>query len=168
MTLILKSIEEEAAACRERCANLKIGDDVLHLHHEVFTEKLTEPLENRIRYILENKTDNVALRLRMISPVLLDDEVFAAADWQKADAALKKADAALKKADADWMKARADSNAGIIALYFSDWRKAYTDRMKARADWKKAYLPHYRRLFPESPWDGFTIFTEFTIFAWKG
>ena len=44
--IILKSIEEEAADCRERCKDMRIGDLVLHCHHEIFCEILAEPVEN--------------------------------------------------------------------------------------------------------------------------
>ncbi len=108
--IVLKSIEEEAADCRERCKDMRIGDMVLHCHHEVLCERLTEPVENRIAYILAEKTDNVALRLRMLGPLLTDAET--QADEQR----------------------------------------------------KTAYARHYARLFPDSPWNGKTIFAaEFTL-----
>jgi hypothetical protein len=145
MTLILKSIEKEEADCRARCEGMKVGDWILHCHHEVLLERLTEPVENRINYILRSKTDNVALRLRLMTPPILDAEVLADAEWKKADAEWKKADAEWKKAYAEWEKADAE------------WEKADTE-------WEKAYLPHYARLYPNSPWNGETIFAgEFAL-----
>ena len=118
MTLILKSVKEEAADCRVRCAGMKVGDLILHCHHEILCETLTESVENRIDYILRSKQDNVALRLRLMGPPIEDAAVLA--------------DAELSKADAEWSK--------------------------ACAEWSKAYEPHYVRLYPDSPWDGKTIF----------
>ena len=111
MTLILKSVKEEAADCRVRCAGMKVGDLILHCHHEILCETLTESVENRIDYILRSKQDNVALRLRLMGPPIEDAAVLADAEWSK-----------------------------------------------ARAEWSKAYEPHYVRLYPDSPWDGKTIF----------
>jgi len=34
MSLVLKSVEEEAAACRERCAGMKVGDVIVLCHHD--------------------------------------------------------------------------------------------------------------------------------------
>ena len=117
MNLILKSIEEEAEDCRARCAGMKIGDLILHCHHEVLCEALTEPVENRIDYILESKSDNPALRLRLMGPPIVDAAVLADAELSKAD-----------------------------------------------AEWSKAYAPHYARLYPDSPWNGKTIFAgEFKL-----
>ncbi len=208
--MTLKSIEEEASACRARCANMKIGDICLHLHHEVLAEMLTEPIENRISYILSDKpAAEKALRLRMIGPPIIDEQVMADATWQKASAELEKAEAAWLKAEAAWLKADAERHKAYFALQKAEaaWMKAYVERQKAwaawlkasaelekasaelekayverqkasaawlRADaerqkayaewqkasveWQKAYEAHYKRLYPESPWDGNTIF----------
>ena len=52
-----------------------VGTGMWHLHHEILCEPLTEPLENRLRYIREVKSRNetpeqVALRLRLIRPIV--------------------------------------------------------------------------------------------------
>jgi len=146
MTLILKSIEEEAADCRARCANMKVGDLILHCHHDVLREKLLEPVNNRIDYILTSKQDNVALRLRLMGPPVEDAAVLADAKLSKADAEWSKAYAELSKAYAEWSKA------------YAEWWKADAKLSKAYAEWSKAYEPHYARLYPDSPWNGKTIF----------
>lgn len=174
MPLILKSIEEEAADCRTRCADLKVGNLILHCHHDRLCEVLTEPVENRIVCILTSKRDNPALRLRLMGPPIVDAAALADAElskahvelskayadcskayaelskahvgWGKAYAELSKAGAKWSKADAKWSKADAE------------WRKAYAELSKAYAGWSKAYAPHYARLYPDSPWNGKTIF----------
>ena len=229
MKLVLKSIEEEAADCRIRCAHMEVGDLVLHCHHEILCEILTEPIENRIDYILKSKEDNVALRLRLMGPPIEDAAVHADAEWSKADAEWSKADAELSKARAEWSKADvelskayAESSKAYAELSKADaeWWKAYAEWSKARpefskadaewwkayaelskadvesskadaewwkadaelskaraesskayaelskayAEWSKAYEPHYARLYPDSPWNGKTIFAgEFAL-----
>lgn len=144
--IVLKSVEEEAAECRARCAGMKVGDLILHCHHEVFCEILSESVENRIVYILHSKTDNPALRLRLMGPPIIDAGVKADAEWSNACAEWSKARAEWDKADAKWSNADAEwSNAD------AEWDKAY-------AEWIKAYAPHYSRLYPDSPWNGKTIF----------
>jgi hypothetical protein len=155
--LKLKSIEEEAKACRKAFAKTKIGALVLHCHHEVLGEPLQEDAENRISYILSSKSQHEqALRLRLFRPVSdaqLRKHKKAYADRQKADADWQKAYADWQKAYADWQKADAD------------WQKAYADWQKAYADWQKAYadlatLVHAKVCHEGCPWDGKTIFPK--------
>ena len=106
-------IATEASKCREAFEGVEVGAIVQHCHHERWLERLTEPAENRITFILENKAkDEQAERLRRFRPL-------ADADWQKADADWQ-------KAYADWQKADADK------------QKAYADKQKADADKQKA------------------------------
>ena len=128
-----QEIEQEAAACRIACANSKVGDLMSHIHHELWLEHLTEPIENRISFILVYKpVTEQAERLRRLRPF---DREKAAADWKKADADLTKALADLKKADADLKKAAA-----------ADWTKALADWKKAdAADWKKAAAADWKK-----------------------
>ena len=68
--LRLGSIADEAAACRKAFSRIKIGAWVVHCHHEQLFEKLTEPAENRIAYILSSKPEHEqALRLRLFRPI---------------------------------------------------------------------------------------------------
>ena len=85
------NIDTEAAACRKACNDLKVGDVVQHIHHEKWLEILTEPIENRIAFILDNKPIiEQAERLRRMRPFdwkkAYADRQKAYADWQKADA----------------------------------------------------------------------------------
>ena len=66
----LRSILDEALACRKAFACVGVGTWVMHCHHEVLFEKLTEPAENRIAYILSEKPEHEqALRLRLFRPI---------------------------------------------------------------------------------------------------
>jgi hypothetical protein len=154
MSLILKSIEEEASDCRAACAHLKVGEWAWLIHHEILAEPLTEPIESRIKWILENKTDNVALRLRLLRP-LVEDEAM-------------RSDAELGNAHAEYIKARAaeyskvrDELTTAYAEYYKDrdrYIKAYAEYNKASAELYKSAIMHYHRLFPDSPWNGKTVF----------
>ncbi len=165
MTLTLKSIEEEAAACREAFKGFPVGRYVLHCHHDQPVEVLWEDAEHRVTYILTQKPENErALRLRLFRPVS-EKELKADAEWkkvvaelQKADAEWKKADAAWKKAIVEWKKADAERKKADAA-----WKKADAAWKKASVEWKKAdaalgVLIHAHFCVPDCPWNGKTIF----------
>jgi len=64
-----------------------------HIHHKVLVEPLTEPIENRIKFIKENKPkEEIKLRLKLMKPVKgkLPQELIEA--WQKYVEAEKKYD----------------------------------------------------------------------------
>ena len=137
-------IRQEADACREACKHCKVGDVMQHIHHDKWLEILTEPIKNRIAFILANKTPpEQAERLRRLRPfnrmkAYVDrmkayvDEEKAYADWEKAHADWEKASADWMKPDADRMKADADEEKAD-----ADWDKAHADEEKAYADWEK-------------------------------
>jgi len=68
----------------------KVGDPVWHIHHDALVEPLTEPLENRIKFIKERKpAREIETRLRLMKPVRgkLPELAKAYAEWAKAYAA---------------------------------------------------------------------------------
>ena len=70
MTLKLRSIATEAKACQAAWAAMPKATAGVHIHHEYVAEKLTEPIENRIAYILSDKPQKEqAIRLRLMRPV---------------------------------------------------------------------------------------------------
>src|SRR5271157_5591429 len=134
----LKSIEEEAADCRQANKNAKIGDFILHLHHGIVGETLSEPIENRIVYILTQKSEHErALRLRLMR-VVPEKDLKADAKWRKAYAEQEKAYAEWRKADAECEKADAE---------------------QGKADAALSILAHAHFCTPDCPWDGRTIFS---------
>ncbi len=69
MSIELLSIDAEAAACRAAWAAAPDAQRGCHIHHDQASEELTEPIENRIAYILRNKPEKErALRLRLMRP----------------------------------------------------------------------------------------------------
>ena len=80
----LGTIKAEAEACRAAWAATPKAKYGAHLHHEEVAEKLTEPIENRIAYILSDKPKNEqALRLRLMRPVTVP----ALAEYERVTAA---------------------------------------------------------------------------------
>lgn len=128
--LKLKSIEEEAKACRKAFEGVPIGTSVWHCHHEKFVEFLIEPAENRIAYILSSKPQHEqALRLHLFRPFNI-----------------KLLSKGLQKADADWQKA------------YADWLKADADCEKTGADLQKSFEKVHIKTCKNCPWNGETIF----------
>jgi hypothetical protein len=127
----LGTIEQEAAECRLAFANSKIGDPVWNCHHDREHELLTEPAEDRIRFILANKPiEEQPRRLRELRPVR---DLALYADYE-AKVALLDADYGTKRAPlyADYEAKRAPLDASITSLH--------------------------RLEYPDSKWNGVTIF----------
>ena len=104
--LKLGTIEEEAAACRLAFAGVEIGACVLHCHHESLFEYLSAPAEERITFILLNKTTaEQALRLHLFRPVpnsvLESVQPELDAEWERVYAERKRVDAEWKRVDAE-------------------------------------------------------------------
>jgi hypothetical protein len=150
-TLKLGTIEQEAAACRTRWVGHGIGTLAVHLHHGIPFEMLTKLAEERITYILKEKTeDERALRLRCFAPVDL-------AKFPK-----------LQKANAEWLRARAALQGDYaeckqIAAAWT-WQKAKFAWEQANVALEEicAAIPHAKLcpLGSDCPWDGKTIFSE--------
>lgn len=114
---------------------------------------MTKPIENRIKFILETKTDNVALRLRLLRPLFEDKAMRSDARYSKARAKYSRACVACSTVHAEYNKA-----------YEAAFNKAYAGYSNAYAEYSGAAEPHYHRLFPDSPWNGKTIFAgEFAL-----
>ena len=152
----LDSIEEEAAACRKAFKGAGVGALVLHCHHEVLGEPLTEDAENRISFILHSKAEHEqALRLHLFRPVCRAK----LRSLGKKYPLIKKADAERDKAYAEWQKAYAEWQKAD-----AEWQKAYAERQKAYAEWQKADAELAILVHPHvcknCPWDGKTIFPK--------
>ena len=145
--LELKSIEEEAADCRAAFRNSKAGDWSIHIHHGAeCVEQFYEPPENRIAYILSQKSkEERAIRLRFMRPMTEEQ----AHDY-KAKFDLLVADYKAKRdpLDTDYKAKRdpldTDYKAKCASLY---------DDYKA-----KRTLLHLSFCSPDCPWDGQTLF----------
>jgi len=151
-----------------------------HIHHDILLEPLTEPIENRIKFIKENKPkDEIKLRLKLLKPVkgklpLERDEVRQKYDEarqkcdevrqkydevrQKYDEARQKCDEAWQKCDEAWQK-------------YDEARQKYNEaRQKCNEAWQKydevrqKYKSQievlHKKECPNCPWTGSSIFPK--------
>ena len=115
-----------------------------HLHHNSLIDFLTEPIENRIKYIKENKPKaEIELRLKLLKPIKgkLPEEYIKA--WQKFYEAKQKYDEAKLKYQEAGQK------------HEEAWKKYYE---KVGQTCKPQILALHKKECPNCPWTGKTIF----------
>ena len=140
----LQPIAKEAAACRATWAAVPDATAGVHIHHEIAAEKLTEPIESRIAYILAEKPKKEqALRLRLMRPVT-------AAAWAEYD---KVAASARAEYDKVVVSALAEYNKVVAPV-----------KAPARAEYDKVRAAAHLAICPTRGclWDGRTIFAKGT------
>jgi hypothetical protein len=133
-----------------------VADWYWHIHHETICEPLTEPLQNRLDYIRDNKpSGEVETRLRLIAPVTI-----------ALPPELDKAREAYVKAWEASVKAAREASVKAWEAYVKAWEAS----VKAGAAYDKARVdaaPELERLHAidcpaalagTCPWDGNTIF----------
>ena len=155
----LKSISEEAEACRAAFKNSAVGDMVVHCHHEILYEKLSEPAEKRIAYILKEKhAEEQALRLRLFRPVqgqaraeYENVQGQALAEYRKVEGqALEEYENVQGPAWAEYEKVKGPA--------FAEYRKV---EGQAWAEYKKVEGQAHKLICVKGcPWDGNTIFAN--------
>jgi hypothetical protein len=166
MAMKLGTIKKEAAACRKAFKGSKIGDPVWLLHHGRLTEILDESAENRIKYILAEKSiDEQALRLREFRPV--KDKV-AYAKWEA------ELDAVYAKWWAEWNAVNAKWQTERDAVYAKWWAELDAVNAKWRAERDAVYAKWEAELdavnakltalhlseYPDTAWNGKNIFHD--------
>jgi hypothetical protein len=120
------------------------GEIWWHVHHEVLCERLTKPVENRRRFIIEEKLEaQRELRLRLLRPVR-----------GAVPPVLVQAMADLDRAGATCEQARAAYHQEAWAAYVQAC-VAYNQAWAACAAKMDAL---HRAECPDCPWDGRTIF----------
>ena len=152
----LHSITREAADCRAAWAAAPEATAGAHIHHEQPFEALTEPIENRIAYILSDKPKKEqALRLRLMRPVTAP----AWAEYWKVRAA---AWAEYEKVEDEYQRAKAAAWAEhqYEKATVAAWAEYEKATAPARAEYQKATAAAHARLCPtpDCPWDGGSIF----------
>ena len=145
------TIEEELAACRKAFQENPEAKYAWCCHHSVLLEPLTEPYENRIKYILSYKeAEQQAIRFRNFRPVRiqLPEKVDkAVAELDKAVAELDKALAKYNEACAKLNEARAKWNEAS-AKY--DEAEAKYNEARAKYDEAWAKLSEARAKYDEA------------------
>ncbi len=176
----LHSIVREAVACRAAWAAMPDATAGVHIHHELVAEKLTEPIEARIAYILSDKPkEEKALRLRLMRPVRAAawaeyDKVTAAA-WPEYDKVTAPARAEFDKvraaawaeydkvrapAQAEYYKVTAAALAEYDKVSVAAWAEFDKVRAAAWAEFDKVRAAAHQAICPtqDCPWNGRSIF----------
>jgi hypothetical protein len=144
----LGTIEQEADDCRVAFAGIAVGAPVWCCHHEVNTEWLKEPAENRILFILNNKSkEEQALRLREFRPVLSVEK------WKELNADYK---AKLAPLDADYEAKLAP----LYADYEAKLAPLDADYKAKRAPLDADLRELHRQEYPDTSWNGKSIFSD--------
>jgi len=146
----LGTIAAEAKACRAAFADSKVGDAVWCVHHETLIETLTEPPENRIAFILSDKPKGEqARRLREFRPVLgpLPEP------YSRAEAEYDRAWAEYDRARVEYARAYAE-----YERLGAEYLRAGAEYARARAEYLAALEVQHRAEYPDSTWNGTTIF----------
>ena len=158
-----------------------------HIHHDILLEPLVERIENRIKYIKENKPQNeIETRLKLLKPVrgkIPDKAVVAWKDlnrayedydkaWRVCDKASKDYGKLLENLDKSWedlnMMYKKLGHLHKIGIHL---KKLLKNVEKAERDCQKAWkvygktvnsLPEVQSLHkkecPDCPWNGKSIF----------
>ena len=127
----IQSIEKELAACRKAFQEAPEAKYAWCCHHSILLEPLTEPCENRIQYILENKEKaEQAVRFRNFRPLRIElpkEIIKAIAKYEKARAKYDKALAKYNEACAKCNEACDKLNKALATwtegnvMFLSDW-----------------------------------------------
>lgn len=78
-----EAITKAAEECRAAWAAVPGATHGWHIHHEVLLESLTQPIEERIRFILDEKAryeteEQIVLRLQLMRPATLNEAIASA------------------------------------------------------------------------------------------
>ena len=123
-----------------------------HIHHDVLVEPLTEPIENRIDFIKQDKPKaEIVLRLKLLKPVKGKLPIEVVKAWEahnKAEEAYHKVREAYHKAEEAYDKA--------WEAYDKAW-EAYNEVLIKN---KKYIEELHNKECPDCPWDGKSIFGE--------
>ena len=132
-----KTIEQAEKECREAWKQ-NPSDYGWCIHHEIEMEKLTEPIENRISFILKYKaTEELITRLDNLRPVISPVAIKAKKAYEEAIAPAKKAyDEAIASAKKTYDEAIAPAWKAYEEAAAPGFEKAYDE---AVASARKAY-----------------------------
>ena len=137
-----------------------------HVHHNVLIELLTEPIENRIKYIKKFKPKNeIELRLKLLKVVRgkLPKEFDEA--WQKDVEIWKEYDEARQKYDEAWQKYDSAGQEYDEARQKCDeaWQKyykAWQEYLEVYKKYESQILALHEKECPNCSWNGKTIFSK--------
>ena len=157
-----RTVEQAKADCIAAWAAHPEATHGWCVHHEVEMEELTEPIENRIRYIVENKAEEeIVTRLDNLRPVLSKVPILTQKAYDEATAPAWKA---YREATAPAWKAYDEATAPAWKAYREAIAPAEKAYGKAIAPARKAYgeaiAAAHKQDVPDHTWDGKTIFPK--------
>jgi hypothetical protein len=133
---------------RQKVSAGAVGQYAFHVHHEKLYEKLTEPLEGRLKYIESSKNQSEIPLRRKLMRVVKDQKGLEAlvkdlaAGWERYEKALSDVLTAQRK------KAPLGKAEEAVEAAYHD----VSDENKA------IYALHKKECEPDCPWDGASIF----------
>ena len=166
----IQSIKKELAACRKAFQEAPNATCAWCCHHSILLEFLTEPYENRIQYILENKEKKEqAIRFRNFRPLRIElpkEIIKARAKYDEAWAKYDEACAKYDEAEATYNEALAKYNEALAKLNkalatYNEARDKYNEARdkynKAIATWTEGNVM-FLSDWPDNTWNGKDIF----------
>lgn len=146
--MTLKTIADEAADCRAAWAAHPEAKWGIHIHHgDAVIERLTQPIQDRIDFILNFKAEaEKPLRLRLLRPILC--EVPSKPDASRVE---------FEAAEAEW--AEINHFHTETQAWVDGWKVWYVAYMKWNTVVKEWAETHHAEFCQaDCPWDGKTIF----------
>ena len=166
----MRTIEQAEKECREAWKQ-NPSEYGWCIHHEIEMEKLTEPIENRISFILKYKaTEELITRLDNLRPVISPVAIKA---WKTYDKAVAMAEKAYDEAIAPARKAYEEVYAPAKKIYeetiamalkayeeaIATAKKTYEEAIApAEKSYKEATAPAHAQEVPGHTWNGKNIF----------
>ena len=145
------------------------------VHHEIHVERLTEPPENRVKFIRENKPpEEIERRLAEFAPVLHPErlpqrlmEASAEYGWARTEydqtlPEYNRAWAEYDRARAEYVRAQAEYNRAWAecARARAEFNRALAEYDRARAEYEPELMALHREEYPGTRWNGRSIFGE--------
>ena len=157
------TIKQELAACRKAFQENPEAKYAWCCHHSILIELLTEPYENRIKYILSDKPKKEqAVRFRNFRPLRIElpkEIIKAIAKYDEARAKYDEARAKWNEAEAKYDEAEAKYDEA-----WTKWNEASAKYDEARAKLNKALATWnkgnvmFLSDWPDNTWNGKNIF----------
>ena len=162
----LGTIEEEAAACLAAWAGHGVGAWAKNFHHQTLIETLPELPEVRIAFFLSNKPKvERARRLREFRPwvgEIPEKLARAGAEYVRTWAEYVRTRAEHDRARAEYVRTRAEHDRARAEYdhAWAEYDQARAECARARAECRDELEAQHKITFPDSMWDGETIFGE--------
>ena len=147
-----RTVEQAESECRAAWALRPDAEYGWCVHHEVELEELTEPIENRIQYILDHKAKTEQIvRLDNLRPVLTLSTILAQKAYK--ELSIASAQKAYSESSASAWKAYSESLASAQKAYNESSASAWKAYSESSASAHKQDVPSHT-------WNGTSIFAK--------